>query len=84
MHQGEIAQRPTGIAYKLVDDRDFLPSFNRIRSEDFNQWLSENTTATRLQRLDDEEERKLMSRLNAYDPAEFLKAARELATQSAR
>lgn len=75
---------PVDLARKLVDDRDFLPSFNRIRSEDFNQWLSENTTATRLQRLDDEEERKLMSRLNAYDPAEFLKAARELATQSAR
>jgi hypothetical protein len=78
------ANGPVEIARKLVDDRDFLPSFNRIRSEDFNKWLSEDVTATKLQRLDDDEERKLMSRLNAYDPAVFLKLARELAEQVGR
>lgn len=78
------ANGPVEMARKLVDDRDFLPSFNRIRSEDFNKWLSEDATATKLQHLDDEEERKLMSRLNAYDPAAFLKLARELAEQVGR
>ncbi len=75
---------PIDLARKLVDDRDLLPSFNRIRSEDFNRWLSENETASKLQRLDDEEERKLMGRLNDYDPARFLKVARDLADQAGR
>lgn len=69
---------PVEIARKLVGDRDFLFSFRDIRSEDFNKWLSEDMTADRLQRLDDEEGRKLMGRLNDYDPATFLKVAREL------
>lgn len=71
-------------AKNLVENPGFLRYLEDVTSKTLNSWILEKSTADQLQRLDDEEERKLMSRLNAYDPAEFLKAARELATQSAR
>ena len=71
-------------AKKLVSNPGFLRSFDSISSRKMNSWILEKQTADQLQRLDDDEERKLMSRLNAYDPAVFLKMARELAEQVGR
>ena len=71
-------------AKKLVSNPGFLRSFDSISSRKMNSWILEKQTADQLQRLDDDEERKLMSRLNAYDPAVFLKLARELAEQVGR